>query len=52
VPARVASLHDLRDPEKSIEQFATPLYKTMTENRRDQARLDLAAVAPPGGVQR
>ena len=43
---------DLRDPEKSIEQFGTVAYKTLTKGRRDQARAALAnAAAPlPGGA--
>ncbi len=39
---------DLRDPEKAIARFGTPQYKLDTKNRRDQARLALAVVAPPG----
>jgi len=37
----------LREPEASIEQFGTPAYKLLTEQRRDQARTSLSNVAPP-----
>ena len=37
----------LKGAEATVEKFGTPAYKTLTRNRRDQARAALANVAPP-----